>query len=202
VDLYVETIAATAVRGTAGVATKPFPSPVLIQLARSGSWSHVLHGPDQSPEIQYLAPNMSATESHLLGVCSATDARTEWRSVGAAACSDDGGGPAGRRARVAAARWAPAGGSRASRGHWTPSADATRAAGRPATAAAAVRRLRAGRRGREKGGASEGASAAVVARRPRRRRRCTAGVTCWQCAPLVSPLQPPCPRRAPGHFFA
>ena len=32
---------------------------------------------------------MSVTESHLLGVCSATDPRTERRSVGAAACSDE-----------------------------------------------------------------------------------------------------------------
>jgi len=87
--MYVEAIAATAVRGTAVVATKPFPSPVLIRHAGSGSWSHVLHGLSQSPEIQYLAPNMSATESHLLGACSATDALTYWRSFGATTCSDE-----------------------------------------------------------------------------------------------------------------
>ena len=34
----------------------------------------VLHGPSRSPEIQHLAPNRTVTESHLLGVCSATDA--------------------------------------------------------------------------------------------------------------------------------
>jgi len=34
----------------------------------------VLHGPFINPEIQHLAPNRTVTESHLLGVCSATDA--------------------------------------------------------------------------------------------------------------------------------
>jgi len=36
--------------------------------------SHVLHGPAENPEIQHLARNRTVTESHLLGVCSVTDA--------------------------------------------------------------------------------------------------------------------------------
>jgi len=46
----------------------------LIQSIRSCSRSHVLHGPSIKPDIQHLAPKRTVTESHLLGVCSATDA--------------------------------------------------------------------------------------------------------------------------------
>jgi len=46
----------------------------LIQSTRSRPRSHVLHSPSRSPEIQNQVPNRTVTESHLLGVCSATDA--------------------------------------------------------------------------------------------------------------------------------
>ena len=46
----------------------------LLQSTQSRSRSHVLHGPSINPEIQHLAPNRTVTESHLLGVCSPTDA--------------------------------------------------------------------------------------------------------------------------------
>jgi len=46
----------------------------LIQSTRSRPRSHVLHGPAENPQIQHLAPNRTVTESHLLGVCSVTDA--------------------------------------------------------------------------------------------------------------------------------
>ena len=53
----------------------------------------MLHGPANNPEIQRLAPNMSATESHLLGVCSATDAERNGVLFGLspAATVDSGG---------------------------------------------------------------------------------------------------------------
>jgi len=55
---------------TASCIRKPFPAVALSWSARSHYRSHVLHGSLESPEIQHLAPNRSATDLHLSGIFS------------------------------------------------------------------------------------------------------------------------------------
>ena len=83
------------------VALQPFSQESRTRASRS----HVLHGPPENPDIQDLAPNRSATQSHLLSVCWATDARTEWLSLRAVACSDAVFGVLAGRRRAARWKW-------------------------------------------------------------------------------------------------
>jgi len=83
-------------RWTATCIRKPFLPMTLIQSTRSRPRSLVLHGPAENPENQHLNSteqdcNRIASVGRLFG----NRRRTEWRSVGAVACSD--GAPRTRR---------------------------------------------------------------------------------------------------------